>query len=434
MPKPIVAGIVTEYNPFHAGHEWMIQLLRRGGVNTIVCVMSGAFVQRAEPALLPTALRARAALAAGADLVLRLPVGWAAASAEGFAAGAAGLLAGLGCVDILAFGAETPDADILLKAAELLNSEALNLALKPELAKGLPFAAARAAAAEKLQPGVGKTLRSPNNILGIEYCKALQHSIPAALRQAMPEDVRQAVVSGLFGTRTGEENLYAMPVPLALPRLGASHDGHPVEGVASASWLRTLCRKEGMAALAPYVPAACLPLYKEAEAMGAVSSPSRWEIAVLSRLRGLNAEQLAAFPNSGDGLAPRLAGAATRALTLEEMYAGAKSKRFAHSRVRRLTLAAVLGLPAQQPVIPPFAQVLAANQKGLSLLRQAKQRALLPVGTSLAKLAKTSPQALAAAQLEATAEDLFALCLQNPQPGGNAYTQPAAFVTGSHST
>ncbi len=426
----MVAGIVAEYNPFHKGHEWMVRQLRAGGIRAVVCVMSGPFVQRAEPALLPTAVRARAALAGGADLVLRLPVPWATASAEGFAAGAVGLLSALGCVDVLAFGAETADAEILGAVADVLLSEEFKGQLKAELAGGVPFAVARSTAADRLMPGAAELLKTPNNILGIEYCKALRGSLPAELRRRMPVEVRSRVVEGLYGGSAREEDLFSLPVPLALPRLGAAHDGQPQSGVASASWLRAQVEKDGMAALEAWVPPGCAALYQKAWDAGMVLAPERWELAELARLRGLSAGDFADRPGAGEGLEARLAGAARRAGTLEELYTLAKSKRFAHSRVRRLALAAALGLPQGRPVLPPFAQVLGASPTGLAVLKQCKQKAIIPVSGSLAKLARAGEEAACLARREALAEDLYALCQQRPMPGGQAYTTPIALATG----
>lgn len=403
MQKFGAAGIVVEYNPFHKGHEWMMQQLRALGYETIVCVMSGPLVQRAEPAFLPTHVRAAAAIAGGASLVLRLPAPYATASAEGFAAAGAGLLAALGCVDVLAFGAESTDTERHCNLARLLQTEAFGQQLKKELGTGASFAAARAKAAETLLPGAAEWLRSPNNILGVEYCKALLANEPV---------------------------LPGMPRPLALPRLGAAHDGTPAEGVASASWLRELAKREGMEALEPWVPKACLPLYVKAAEAGECIEESRWETAVLARLRGLPVQAFAGSTGGADGLAERMAAAVQKATTLQELYSLAKSKRFAHSRVRRLALAASMGFPAGLPPVPPYLQVLAANSSGVALLKKAKQRAGLPVSTSLAKLAKAGPQAKSLVQMEALAEDLYALCQKAPGPGGGAYTRPAHFEIG----
>ena len=204
-------GIITEYDPFHNGHAAQLAMLRERGVNAVAVCMSAGAVQRGGIPLLPEPVRVRAALQAGADLVIALPAPYASAGAEAFAAAGVHLLAALGC-DTLAFGAETPDPDRLLAAARLLDSPALQPPLREALAAGRTFAAARAAAAEALCPGTGDLLRAPNNILGIEYCKAiLRHGAAMA--------------------------------PLPLPRLGAAH-GAGVPGrhaglpLASASYLR----------------------------------------------------------------------------------------------------------------------------------------------------------------------------------------------------
>lgn len=400
-PGP-VAGIVCEYNPFHLGHAWMIEELRRSGAEAVVCVMSGPFVQRAEAACLPVQLRARAAVQGGADLVFRLPLPWACASAEGFARGAVGLLAALGCVDSLAFGAETADTARLCALAEGLESGPFRTALRGELEKGGGFAAARAAAAEAVLPGAGALLASPNNILGVEYCKALLAGFPL-LRQ---------------------RGLAALPRPLALPRHGAAHDGRPAEGIASASWLRAAVGQGGAETMAAYVPKSCAALYQKAEQDGAFTDPGRYELMLLSRLRGLTAGQLAGHPGAGEGLENRLFSAIRQACSLEELYTLAKTKRFAHSRVRRLALSAALGIPQAIPALPPFLHLMAASTRGLALLKRARQTAVLPLGTSLAKLAQTGEGARQLAALEARAEDLHALCRQKPAPGGGAFTQP----------
>ena len=165
-------GIIAEYDPFHSGHALQLRMLRQRGASTIAVCMSTGVVQRGGVPILPEAVRVRAALAAGADLVVALPAPYANASAEQFAAAGVHLLAALGC-DTLAFGAETPEPAPLQAAAAALCSAAFPAALRSQLERGLPFAAARAAAAETLCPGAADLLQTPNNILGIEYCKAI---------------------------------------------------------------------------------------------------------------------------------------------------------------------------------------------------------------------------------------------------------------------
>ena len=163
-------GIICEYNPLHRGHEKQLKLVRQLGGEGIVCLMSGNFVQRGMPAILDKSLRAEAALACGADLVLELPVTAALSSAEGFAQEGVRLL-GSFCDD-LCFGAETADSAQLLSIAEQLLHEDFSPTLRLQLDKGLSFPAARAAALKELGMD-SAVLDTPNNILGVEYCKAI---------------------------------------------------------------------------------------------------------------------------------------------------------------------------------------------------------------------------------------------------------------------
>ncbi len=405
--KKKVVGIVCEYNPFHQGHAFMIQKLRENKADAVVCVMSGPFVQRAEAALFCTSLRARAAVLAGVDLVYRLPLAWATSSAEGFARGAVGLLAALGSVQEVAFGAETPNVDTLMELASLLKSPGFQEALQKELHQGESFATIRAKVAQTFLPDAKELLSKPNNILGVEYCKALLHEYPAP------------------GITEGQSHLR----PFALARKGAQHDGNPCGGIASASWLRSQAQAQGVKVFENFVPPECQPLYASAWEKGCVLEYKRFEMLLLSRLRGLTASQIGHSPGAGEGLENRLAKAAVECASLQELYAQAKSKRFAHSRVRRLALSAALGITSTPADTAPFLHLLAASPAGLELLGETKPG--LPMGTSLAKLAKTSPQAAEVAQKEALAEDLHALCLASPTAGGGAFTTPFQLVANS---
>ena len=175
-----VTGIIAEYNPFHKGHAYHIQKAKElTGADYIIVVMSGDFTQRGMPAILDKYTRARMALACGADLVLELPVRFACASAEFFAGGAVSLLDRLGVVDSLCFGSECGDAGRLQKAASVLAeaeaSESFRNTLREGIRNGLSFPAARAKALETQENGIGELFTLPNNILGIEYCRALLH-------------------------------------------------------------------------------------------------------------------------------------------------------------------------------------------------------------------------------------------------------------------
>ena len=172
-----VAGIICEFNPLHKGHAWMMEEVRRQGAEAIVCAMSGNFVQRGEAAVADKLARAEMAVRCGADLVLELPTPWAAATAEQFARGGVELLHKTGVVTDLAFGSECGDAAALQRLAAALDSESYEENLRALLRSGESFAVCRQkAAALTAGEEAAALLASPNNNLGIEYCRALRRA------------------------------------------------------------------------------------------------------------------------------------------------------------------------------------------------------------------------------------------------------------------
>lgn len=393
-----VAGIIAEYDPFHAGHAWQIARLKEQGFDRIVVCMSSWAVQRGGVPILPPAVRARAALEAGADLVLALPAPYACQSAEGFAAAGVALLAGLGCVDTLAFGAETADREALLAAARLLQSGEYAAVLCRELEGGVPFAAARAAAAEQTRPGTGALLAGPNNNLGVEYCKAI-----LAQRAAL--------------------------IPLPLPRKGAAHGQEgETEGFASASWIRRRIAMQGIGGARGLVPPSAFALYESAAAAGQLASVRAFDQALLSRLRAMPTEQLARIRGVNEGLQHRLAAAIRTAPTARALYDTAKTRRYAHARLRRLALDAALDYRSGAlPALPPYLHLLAARRRALPLLGEAR----LPVGTSLAKLMRQNAACAAVGRAECVAADFAALCRACPAPMGQALTGKPVLIEGA---
>ena len=170
-----LAGIIAEYDPFHNGHAWQLQQAKALGAQRVAVAMSCGLTQRGALPLLPENVRVQAALTCGADLVFALPAPYACSGAECFARAGVQLLAAAGC-DALVFGAETPDAALLMEAARVLSGAEYRTALKARLAAGArSFAAARQAAVEAVCPGTGLAalLDKPNNNLAVEYCKAI---------------------------------------------------------------------------------------------------------------------------------------------------------------------------------------------------------------------------------------------------------------------
>ena len=393
-----LAGIIAEYDPFHNGHAWQLQQAKALGAQRVAMAMSCGLTQRGALPLLPESVRVQAALTCGADLVFALPAPYACSGAECFARAGVQLLAAAGC-DALVFGAETPDAALLMEAARVLSSAEYRTALKARLAAGArSFAAARQAAVEAVCPGTGLAalLDKPNNNLAVEYCKAILE-------------------------------LGASLVPIPLPRQGAGHGQALTETggqFASASALRTLWQNGGADAAAPYVPAEVLPLYREAFAAGQytdLAAAQRCQLALL-RSRCAGTAPFAQVRGISEGLEHRLEAAVRSSTTHAELLDSLTTVRYPRARMRRLAM----GCPADSlPALPPYLHLLGAQKDALPLLKAAA----LPVSHSLARLAEQNIPCRAVVDAQLRACDFGALCRKKPEPMGGALRQKIIFLT-----
>ena len=329
-------GIVCEYNPFHLGHRKQIDSIReKFGANTgIICAMSGNYVQRGHPAVFDKTIRAEAAIRCGADLVVELPVTTSLSSAEGFAAGGVAVLSRL--CDGLCFGAETADLRQLLGTAEALLSEDFPKLLRRELDTGRSFPAARQAALEKI--GLpGAILESPNNILAVEYCKAI-------LRQSSPMQ------------------------PLPIFREGSYHAKEADFENPSAASLRI--RLQNGLEISEYLPEPAGRVFAGAP----IHTLEAGQRAVLSRLRTMEDAEFEVLPFGSEGLWRKLMRESRTQATLEAIASAVKSKRYTRSRIDRMILCAFLGITAQTlEAAIPYVRVLAFNDRGREILNGAKK-------------------------------------------------------------
>lgn len=397
-----LAGIIAEYDPFHNGHDWQLQQAKALGAQRVAVAMSCGLTQRGALPLLPESVRVQAALTCGADLVFALPAPYACSGAECFARAGVRLLAAAGC-DALVFGAETPDAALLMEAARVLSGAEYRTALKARLAAGArSFAAARQAAVEAVCPGTGLAalLDKPNNNLAVEYCKAILE-------------------------------LGASLVPIPLPRQGAGHGQALTETVgqfASASALRTLWQNGGADAAAPYVPAEVLPLYREAFAAGQytdLAAAQRCQLALL-RSRCAGTAPFAQVRGISEGLEHRLEAAVRSSTTHAELLDSLTTVRYPRARMRRLAMDAALDYSADVfPALPPYLHLLGAQKDALPLLKAAA----LPVSHSLARLAEQNVPCRAVVDAQLRACDFGALCRKKPEPMGGALRQKIIFLT-----
>ena len=384
-----VCAIISEYNPFHAGHLHQIEQIRAQLPDCyIVSIMSGNYVQRGEPALWDKYARAAYAVKAGGpDVVIELPITAALSSAEGFARGGVQLAAALGCVTHLSFGCETGTEHTLMRLAACLDSDAFAAQLRAHLTSGISYAQAASRAAASLCPDGAPLLDSPNDMLAVQYCRALRHAAPAIQ-------------------------------PLVVRRCGAAHDGAPMDGIPSASYIRELFRTGNENAALSLLPEA----YRTA---GSASRRHSWadlDDAVLRYLRRITPEQVLTCPDVSEGLEHRFVSACQNAQTLTELWELARSRRYPLSRIRRLTLCAYLGITDTLAHLPPsFVTVLAMNRRGRQVLRQFKTSCSLSVITkpvqARAFLPNTPAQQLWALTMQADDQYSF------PAPAGAGWKQ-----------
>ena len=371
-----ILGIVAEYNPFHNGHKLHIEESEKAisRETAVVCVMSGDFVQRGEAAVFSKYARAEAAVRCGADLVIELPLPWSLSSAEGFARGAVGLLGALNCVNYLSFGSECGDIGVLSSLATALSDPFLDAEIREELKSGVSYATARQAALSKSIGSLADHLSTPNNILGVEYLKAI------------------------YDQRLRIE-------PLTIGRIGAGHD----EEGGSASDIRGMLSQGRQ--IKNYVPKeACEIFRRESEQGRGPVFMDDLESAILSRFRMMDDRIFSEIPDDSEGLGNRLLAAFHEEATLEGVLSAAKSKRYAMSRLRRMCLCAALGVKrGQADGIPPYARILAANETGRAALNIMAEKSLIPLITKPAAVKELSEDCIKLFALESSAHDLYVL-------------------------
>lgn len=376
-----IAGIIGEYNPFHNGHQYHFRATKEKigeCCEGIVCVMSGNFVQRGEAAVLDKFYRAEMAVSCGADLVFELPVPWALSSAEGFARGAVGLLDALGIVTHLSFGSEIGELTHLEETVQLLEEADIHEDIRRYMQTGISYPDARQRALYAHMGPASAVLEHPNNILAVEYLKAL---------------------------RLLQSNM----IPITMDRIGSGHDADAGPGsFQSASALRRMLY-EG-AEISEYMPPeAYVILMRALQDKELVFMPAL-ETALLSRLRFLSEEDFARLPDATEGLGNRLFRSVRETVGWEEMLMRTKSRRYALSRIRRMAMCAALGVRAGDSAgIPPYARVLAMNDRGRRLLRGCKGNSGIPVLTKTAAVRELPERAQRIFARECAADDFYAL-------------------------
>ncbi len=360
-----VLGIVAEYNPFHNGHLYHLEKAKKDtGSNYTVAIMSGNFTQRGSASLMDKWSKAEAAIHCGVDLVIELPVLYAISSAENFAEGAIKILDSLKVVDYISFGAETSDIDILDKCADVLYREPreYKTLLSHELKKGLSFPKARENALMMYLNNIRKfanVLSSPNNILGIEYLKALK-------------------------------KLKSKIQPYSIARYEVGYNDLSYTGnIASSTAIRNIIKNNGFNTLANLMPApSYATLIQNLKAGHIIPDISVFEKEIIYILRKMSTAEIAELPDVSEGLEFAIKNAANSCNSVIEFLNIIKSKRYTTTRLQRILLYALLGITkkdiAVSKKIQPYIRVLGLNKKGKFLISEiAKANPKLEIITSV---------------------------------------------------
>lgn len=380
-----ITAIISEFNPFHKGHKYLIDKVRENGATHIVAVMSGNFVQRGEGAVFTKWDRAKTALENGVDLVVENPLVFATASAQRFAFGGVGVIKGLGCVDEIAFGSESGNVDELIKLADFIADDNFGEEMQEYLKEGVSFPRARQMAISKIYGDeYGDILSSPNNILACEYIS----------------ECKKADLNVDFFTTE---------------RIGAEHDGEEQDGYYSASALREKLRDN---------------VETDDEIFETVRNRckafdfTKLETAILVKLRSFTVENFKNLPDVSEGMENRLYSAAQNSTSLTEFIESVKTKRYTHSRIRRICLYALLEINKGDIELPvPYVRIIAHNEKGREILRIAREKAALPVVMKYSDVKFLDESAQHIFEIESKATDLFALCGDKILPCGLEKTE-----------
>ncbi len=395
----MIAGIVCEYNPFHKGHLYQLEMTRQAGADAIVCAMSGNFVQRGECAVSDKWKRAEIAVKSGADIVIDLPVPWAVASAENFAKGSVYLLGQFG-VDTLSFGSETDDREKLLLAAKSSDDSTVTAFVREGMSQGMSYPAALYSAVNSVfGKEIADIIASPNSTLAVEY-----------IRQTEKLGIRDFI-----------------PVR----RKGAHHDSKESDGeFLSASAIREGIFEGRTEQMRHFLGDISTEIITEQFEKG--FAPCRMalnERSVLSCLRQLGKAELEKYVSDDNGLAQRIYEAARQARNLDELYSLAKSRNYTHARIRREVLCAYLGISKTFATrTPPYIRVLAVNERGLFLLSSAKKNSAIPIVTKHGEMQNLDSFSKEIYALQCSSSDAYALFSPTPRPCGLEQKNPMIII------
>ena len=377
-----VFALICEYNPFHNGHKYLIEQVKNKG-DTLITVMSGNFMQRGDIAVADKFSRAETAIRNGADIVIELPAVYACANAETFAKGGVGIISSLGIVDKLCFGAENDNISLLKQAAGAFGNKDFRTELKNLMDSGVCYPnAVQQAIGKVCSPAAASVIDKPNNILAIEYIKALSET-----------DIE----------------------PIAVKRVGTAHDSKKItEKYTSASNIREMINYGR-----DY--SAFVPGYS-------IDNPAdikNLERTILYKLRTLSKDEIKNLPDVTEGLENRIYDAVRVSDSIDNLFENIKTKRYTMARIRRVIISALLGINSDiQKEKPQYIRVLAFNKKGAEMMSEIKDKCPLPLITNVADGYKElSGAAKKVFDIDILASDIYNLATENIGACGNDFTK-----------
>ncbi|MBS4536093.1 nucleotidyltransferase [Clostridium sp. D2Q-14] len=367
-----IVGLITEYNPFHNGHKYHLkQSKHETKCDYSISIMSGNFVQRGEPAIIDKWHRAKMAIDSGVDLVLELPTIYSTMSAEFFAYGAVRLLNELNVVDFISFGSETNNIKSFDKIANILINETpiFKDTIKYHLNKGLSYPKARAKTLKKIlnDTKIINILNNPNNILAIEYMKALKI-------------------------------LNSSIKPHSVQRIGAGyHDINLSENISSATGIRNSLLKNNILTqdLINNLPKSSRKYINEyLKKYSNFNTLANYNDILLYKLRTINPKTMKKFFDIEDGLENRIIEEANKSDNIISIINSVKTKRYAYTRLQRILIHILLDIKFEKEHIlnfPLYARILGANSKGFKILNEIKNNSNISIINKVAHYKKKNP-------------------------------------------
>ena len=381
-----ISALISEFNPFHKGHKYIIDKMRESGATHVVAVMSGNFVQRGECAVYSKWDRAKIALENGVDLVVENPLVFATASAQRFAFGGVSVIKGLGCVNELGFGSENGNIEELLKVSEIIESDCVSENIHKFLNNGYSYPKARKMAIEeKFGSDLADIISEPNNILACEYLS----------------ECKKANLDIDFFT---------------VKRNAVEHDSkNEIDGFYSASLLREYIRNNNLSED---------KIFEKYRNECKAYDFTKLENAILVKLRSFTEENFKNLPDVSEGMENRLFSAAQKACSINEFFELVKTKRYTLSRIRRICLYALLEIRKEDVESQvPYVRVIGFNDKGREILKIARDTANLPIVMKYADIKTLDKNAQRIFEIESMATDIFTLSGKNPLPCGLEKTE-----------